>query len=152
MSLAERLSAMEDYDSLRELSPAGGRRRKLSFSPAPAAWLPPEETPEPIGAFEVPATKRIGKTVLCKVNRWSRIANQASGIQLKSYPLLCTVFWEPELYLALPQLNRVCCCPSSLKLLLLTGIVLIEENVYRDLCTPKEIERNVTVCYDQELR
>jgi hypothetical protein len=60
MSLAERLSAIEDYESIREPSPAGERRRKLSFNPIPAEWVPPEEMSPPVGAFEVSEGKRIG--------------------------------------------------------------------------------------------
>jgi hypothetical protein len=59
MSLAERVSNMEHYDSpWRELSPAGSDRRKLSFNPV-GEWLPPAALEEPIGAFEVPKSKRI---------------------------------------------------------------------------------------------
>jgi hypothetical protein len=62
MSLFERLSAMEDYESIREASPAAGeRRRKLSFNPVPAKFLPPlEDAPPPVPAFEVSPAKRIG--------------------------------------------------------------------------------------------
>jgi hypothetical protein len=68
MSLAERLSALEDYESIRELSPGPGsdRRRKLSYNPLPAAWVPPQETPEPVGAFEVSSAKRLAQ-VICAV-------------------------------------------------------------------------------------
>ncbi|KAE9981834.1 hypothetical protein EG327_006090 [Venturia inaequalis] len=59
MSLAERVSTMEEYDSpWRELSPAGSQRRKLSFNPV-GSWLPEEVLEEPVGAFEVSKTKRI---------------------------------------------------------------------------------------------
>jgi len=59
MSLAERLSTMEEYDSpWRELSPAGSQRRKLSFNPVDN-WVPPVAEEEPVGAFEVSKTKRI---------------------------------------------------------------------------------------------
>lgn len=59
MSLAERVSTMEEYDSpWRELSPAGSQRRKLSFNPV-GSWLPDEVLEEPVGAFEVSKTKRI---------------------------------------------------------------------------------------------
>jgi hypothetical protein len=61
MSLAERLSALEDYESIREPSPAGDRRRKLSFNPIPRDWVPPEDNPPPVPAFEVSQAKRIGK-------------------------------------------------------------------------------------------
>jgi hypothetical protein len=60
MSLAERLSALEDYESIREPSPVGERRRKLSFNPIPSGWVPPEEIPPPVPAFEVSQVKRIG--------------------------------------------------------------------------------------------
>lgn len=30
--------------------------------------------------------------------------------------------------------------------------VLIEEKVYRELCTPDEIKHDVRVCYEQDLR
>jgi len=60
MSLAERLSTLEDYESIREASPIGERRRKLSFNPVPMKWVPPEDQPPPVPAFEVSAKKRIG--------------------------------------------------------------------------------------------
>jgi hypothetical protein len=61
MSLAERVSNMEEYDSpWRGNSPAGSDRRKLSFNPV-GEWLPPATLEEPIGAFEVPKTKRMCK-------------------------------------------------------------------------------------------
>jgi hypothetical protein len=60
MSLAERLSALEDYESFRELSPGPDRRRKLSYNPLPAAWVPPTEQPPPVAAFEVTSTRRLG--------------------------------------------------------------------------------------------
>jgi hypothetical protein len=60
MSLAERLSVMEEYECLRDPSPAGASRRKMSFNPLPAKWVPPEENVQPVGAFEVSSTKRIG--------------------------------------------------------------------------------------------
>jgi hypothetical protein len=59
MSLAERLSVMEEYESLlRDRSTAGSQRRKMSFNPV-EAWTPPHVLEEPVGAFEVPKTKRI---------------------------------------------------------------------------------------------
>jgi hypothetical protein len=61
MSLAERLSSMEEYEnSWRDPSPAGSQRRKLSFNPV-GEWLPPVVLEEPLGAFEVSKTKRIRK-------------------------------------------------------------------------------------------
>jgi hypothetical protein len=54
---------MEDYESIREASPAGERRRKLSFNPVPAKWVPPEETPAPVPAFEVSAARRISMSI-----------------------------------------------------------------------------------------
>jgi hypothetical protein len=67
MSLAERVSAMEGYDSpWRELSPTGSQRRKLSFNPI-GSWLPETALEEPVGAFEVSKTKRIGKWSTARV-------------------------------------------------------------------------------------
>jgi hypothetical protein len=58
MSLAERISSIEDYDAFqhgrRGISPAGSLR--LSFNPIDV-WAPPAV--EPVGAFEVSKTKRI---------------------------------------------------------------------------------------------
>ncbi|KAF2421249.1 MFS general substrate transporter [Tothia fuscella] len=66
MSLAERLSSMEEYEpSWREASPAGSDRRKMSFNPV-GEWLPPAALEEPVGAFEVSKTKRIMQ-VTCAV-------------------------------------------------------------------------------------
>ena len=57
---------MEEYDTWREQSPNGSaqgeQRRKLSFNPVDA-WLPPKPYEEPVGAFEVSQTKRIGKPI-----------------------------------------------------------------------------------------
>jgi hypothetical protein len=61
MSLAERLGALEDYESLRELSPGPDRRRKLSYNPLPAKWQPPQENKPPVAAYEVSAAKRLSK-------------------------------------------------------------------------------------------
>ncbi|KAF2458418.1 major facilitator superfamily domain-containing protein [Lineolata rhizophorae] len=58
MSLAERVSSMEEYDRWRDLSPTGGQRRKLSFNPV-GTWVPPAAHEEPVGAFEVSPAKRI---------------------------------------------------------------------------------------------
>jgi hypothetical protein len=56
MSLAERLSSMEDYESIREPSPSSEQgKRKLSFNPIGST----EVHEEPVGAFEVSKTKRI---------------------------------------------------------------------------------------------
>jgi hypothetical protein len=60
MSLAERLSVMEEYESLRDPSPAGSGRRKMSFNPLPAKWVPPGVHEHPVGAFEVSSTRRTG--------------------------------------------------------------------------------------------
>jgi hypothetical protein len=63
MSLAERVSVMEEYESLlspmRDRSPAGSQRRKMSFNPVDG-WTPPHILDEPVGAFEVSRVKRIG--------------------------------------------------------------------------------------------
>ena len=59
MSLAERVSVMEEYESLlRDRSPAGSQRRKMSFNPVDG-WTPPHVLDEPVGAFEVPKMKRV---------------------------------------------------------------------------------------------
>ncbi|KAF2815986.1 MFS general substrate transporter [Mytilinidion resinicola] len=58
MSLFERVSAMEEYEPWsREQSP-NGRQRKMSFNPV-GSWVPEAAQEEPVGAFEVPKTKRI---------------------------------------------------------------------------------------------
>ena len=60
MSLAERISSIEDYDAFqrgrRGSSPAGSLR--LSFNPV-GTLGPPIAAAEPVGAFEVPKLKRI---------------------------------------------------------------------------------------------
>jgi hypothetical protein len=61
MSLAERVSALEDWDFSRDASPAAQeRRRKLSYNPLPAAWVNPEDNKPNVPAFEVSQTKRLG--------------------------------------------------------------------------------------------
>ncbi|KAK3076119.1 hypothetical protein LTS18_013863, partial [Coniosporium uncinatum] len=62
MSLAERVTPMEEYDRWRDLSPTGSQRRKLSFNPV-GTWVPPAASEEPVGAFEVSTTKRIVQVV-----------------------------------------------------------------------------------------
>ncbi|KAF2469001.1 MFS general substrate transporter [Lindgomyces ingoldianus] len=58
MSLAERLSTMEEYEPWsREQSP-DSRHRKMSFNPV-GSWVPPTAHEEPVGAFEVPKWKRV---------------------------------------------------------------------------------------------
>jgi hypothetical protein len=60
MSLAERVSALEDWDFSRDSSPAAtDRRRKLSYNPLPAAWVHPEDNKPPVPAFEVSPAKRL---------------------------------------------------------------------------------------------
>jgi hypothetical protein len=59
MSLAERLGVMEEYENLlRDRSPVGSQRRKMSFNPIDA-WTPPHVLEEPVGAFEVPKMRRV---------------------------------------------------------------------------------------------
>lgn len=63
MSLAERVSSLEDYDrwSRRSsMSPAGSQRRKLSFNPV-QTLVPEHKAEVPVGAFEVSKAKRIGE-------------------------------------------------------------------------------------------
>jgi hypothetical protein len=66
MSLLQRVTSVESLTIERGSTPDGSRsprNRKLSFSPLPGAWDPPNTTTEhvePIGAFEVPESKRIG--------------------------------------------------------------------------------------------
>ncbi|KAF2666438.1 MFS general substrate transporter [Microthyrium microscopicum] len=115
MSLAERLSTLEDYEWSRDPSPAAqDRRRKLSFNPVPARWVPPKDEPPPVAAFEVSSTKRIFQVIAAVI-----YCLFAAGI----------VFG----FAAIKP-------------------VLIREEVYRDFCTKKELEDDVPVCYDQELR
>ncbi|KAF1990212.1 MFS general substrate transporter [Aulographum hederae CBS 113979] len=57
MSLAERVSSMEEFDRWRDLSPTGSQRRKLSFNPV-GTWVPPAANEEPVGAFEVGKVRR----------------------------------------------------------------------------------------------
>jgi hypothetical protein len=64
MSLLQRVTSVETLSPERGRSPAGSRSprdRKLSFSPLPGSWVPPEveQNTEAIGAFEVPKSKRI---------------------------------------------------------------------------------------------
>ncbi|KAF1816613.1 MFS general substrate transporter [Eremomyces bilateralis CBS 781.70] len=68
MSLSQRVSALEEYDLWREISPSGGQRRKLSFNPVDN-WVPPllQEELEPIGAFEVSTTKRIAQVIVAVI-------------------------------------------------------------------------------------
>jgi hypothetical protein len=62
MSLLGRVTSVEQLSPERGRSPVGERgSRKLSFSPLPGDWEPPvhHEHAQPIGAFEVPRSKRI---------------------------------------------------------------------------------------------
>ena len=62
MSLLGRVTSVEQLSPERGRSPVGERGgRKLSFSPLPGDWEPPvqHEHAQPIGAFEVPKSKRI---------------------------------------------------------------------------------------------
>ena len=63
MSLLGRVTSVEQLSPERARSPVGerGGDRKLSFSPLPGDWEPPvhHEHAQPIGAFEVPRSKRI---------------------------------------------------------------------------------------------
>ncbi|KAF2093762.1 MFS general substrate transporter [Rhizodiscina lignyota] len=116
MSLAERLSTLEDYDRLSRrssMSPAGSQRRKLSFNPVDT-WVPEHTAEVPVGAFEVSKTKRILQVATAVI-----YCLLAAGI----------VFG----YAAIKP-------------------VLIREGVYQDKCTQDELDRNVRVCYEQELR
>ena len=96
MSLAERLSALEDYESIRDPSPAGDRRRKLSFNPIPRDWVPPEDNPPPVPAFEVSQARRIGK------DRDFIFSGDAEFIQLRWPRRLRIVSLALELCLGLP--------------------------------------------------
>ncbi|KAI9778729.1 MAG: hypothetical protein M1839_007960 [Geoglossum umbratile] len=65
MSLAERISSIEDYDAFqrgrRGSSPAGSLR--LSFNPV-GTLAPPTAATEPVGAFEVSKLKRIFQVII----------------------------------------------------------------------------------------
>ena len=61
MSLLGRVTSVEQLSPERGRSPVGERSRKLSFSPLLDDWEPPimhHEHQQPIGAFEVPKSKR----------------------------------------------------------------------------------------------
>ncbi|KAL3424860.1 Protein FMP42-like protein 1 [Phlyctema vagabunda] len=67
MSLLQRVSSLESLSPERGRSPVDSSRgRKLSFSPLPAEFYPhsQEEHVQPIGAFEVPKTRRIIQIIL----------------------------------------------------------------------------------------
>lgn len=73
MSLLQRVTSVEQLSPERGRSPSGldsPRDRKLSFSPLPGDWEPPihHEHVEPIGAFEVPRSKRICSFRFLKFN------------------------------------------------------------------------------------
>ena len=89
MSLAERLSVMEEYESLRDPSPVGAARRKMSFNPLPAKWVPLEENAQPVGAFEVSSTKRTGRGHSQLVAMTSNLASIADSIFAISSPGYC---------------------------------------------------------------
>lgn len=73
MSLAERVSAMEDFESDgRTLSPEG-KYRRLSFNPM-GSWDPPAAIEAiPVGAFEVSKTKRMRKCCVLSYNWEQRL-------------------------------------------------------------------------------
>ncbi|KAI9891799.1 MAG: hypothetical protein M1814_002364 [Vezdaea aestivalis] len=58
MSLAERLSAMDTIEGNGRAFSPDGKDRRLSFNPV-STWMPPVAYEEPVGAFEVPKTKRL---------------------------------------------------------------------------------------------
>lgn len=51
---------------MRDRSPAGSQRRKMSFNPVDG-WTPPHVLDEPVGAFEVPKTKRVAQVAAAVV-------------------------------------------------------------------------------------
>jgi hypothetical protein len=73
MSLLQRVTSVEQLSPERGTSPSGQgspRERKLSFSPLPGDWDPPvhHEHVQPIGAFEVPKSKRICENLPLPIN------------------------------------------------------------------------------------
>ncbi|KAF4626797.1 hypothetical protein G7Y89_g11363 [Cudoniella acicularis] len=72
MSLLQRVTSFESLSPERGRSPAASqspRDRKLSFSPLPGSWVPPDlhEGTQAIGAFEVPKSKRILQVIIAVI-------------------------------------------------------------------------------------
>ena len=66
MSLAERVTSLETYESPRGLSPAGVRDGKLSFNPV-GTRDPPMAHKEPVAAFEVSKIKRLSQVLVAVI-------------------------------------------------------------------------------------
>lgn len=124
---------MEEYESLlRDRSPAGSQRRKMSFNPVDG-WTPPSVLDEPVGAFEVPKTKRVCMFAITSVDEYG-YANLHRTVQVAAAVVYC-------LFAAGIVFGYAAIKP-----------VLIREGVYRDLCTKQELKDDVRVCYSQEIQ
>ncbi|KAI9730441.1 MAG: hypothetical protein M1834_005951 [Cirrosporium novae-zelandiae] len=64
MSLS-RVASMESYEHARGISPSR-EPRKMSFNPV-ETWVPPAAHEEPVGAFEVPKTKRLLQIIVAVI-------------------------------------------------------------------------------------
>lgn len=78
MALSQRLSTMEEYEPWsREASP-DSRHRKLSFNPV-GTWVPPIAAEEPVGAFEISKTKRIGESPVVNSHSSRMLTDRSPG-------------------------------------------------------------------------
>ncbi|PQE27208.1 major facilitator superfamily transporter protein [Rutstroemia sp. NJR-2017a WRK4] len=124
MSLSQRITSLESLSPERGRSPSSVHRHKLSFNPLPGTWEEPGQEGGEMGHQER-NENAIGAFEVPKAKRILQVAIAVI------YCLLAAgiVFG----YAALKP-------------------VLIEEGVYREYCTEKELEEGVRTCFDQEIR
>lgn len=145
MSLLHRVSSLESFSSGKRGSVAsihsqnggsspfhtqGGRR--LSYNPLPPSWDPPRDDDHihDLSAVEVPKFRRI-----CKLRKEIQLPDSANirTVQVGIAVIYC-------LFAAGIVFGYAAIKP-----------VLIAEGVYRSQCTEEELQKDVRVCYKQEI-
>ncbi|KAL8856276.1 MAG: hypothetical protein Q9178_007113 [Gyalolechia marmorata] len=125
MSL-HRVSSMGSYEHVRGSSPARSEHRKMSFNPV-GSWVPPAAKEDPVGAFEVPKTRRLGMRPPIVKGTQSLIC---SIVQVATAVVYC-------LFAAGVVFGYAALKP-----------ILVREGVYGKYCP----DSAGTTCYEQEIR
>lgn len=141
MSLVQHVSAVEGpdrfdlaslYDPPDNASLQLGRRLSLtlSYDPLPKIDGTQTEKLEPVAAYKISTAKRIGKRAVClkSINHSQLSAQVVVGVTM------CVL--ASGIVFGFAALKQI----------------LVEERVYRDLCTREELERGEMLCYLQDQR
>lgn len=151
MSLVQHVSAVEgldrqpllenDAESLLSgypLSQAPSHSRRgsfnISYDPAPEAGLEQKEKLEPVAAYEVPFIIRIGKWNLMPYFEVDCDRTDSFIAQVTTGVFSCVI--AAGIVFGFAALKPI----------------LVNEGVYRELCTKRELAEGVEICYKQDLK